>query len=287
MADTLPEHYTTEFSTNWIHRTQQMVGRLDRFVDEDSYTGERKRYDRISAKQSRVRTERKGATNITETGLDNRWAYHVNYDIGDLLDKDDSKKLGELVLPTSPYVRNHAFAHMRDCDDVTWAAAIDDAKKGELGTEPSPLPGTQTIAHGSVGLTLAKLIEAREILQDAELEDESPLVLCVTKKQLTDLLNETKIQSSDYNTIRALVAGEVNSFMGFEFVKIARLPLSGTTRTCPGWFKGAIKRIKGNMSADISIRNDLSNSTQIYSDWDLGAVRIYDEGVININCTEA
>jgi hypothetical protein len=50
--------------------------------------------------------------------------------------------------------------------------------------------------------------------------------------------------------------------------------------------KGAIKRIKGTMMSKIDLRADLSYATQIYSSWNLGAVRIYDEGVVQIDCQE-
>tara|TARA_R110000796_G_scaffold146766_3_gene263425 strand:+ start:752 stop:1546 length:795 start_codon:yes stop_codon:yes gene_type:complete len=264
-----------------------MSARLDAYVDEETVNGERKRYDRIGAQNSRKRTERKGATNLQDPTLDNRWAYHASYDIGNLLDKKDAKNLGSLVLPTSDYVKSHAMAYHRDCDDVAWGAALNPVMTGEQGSTSTVLPASQQIANGSVGLTLAKLIEANEILEDAELEDGTDKVLVVTKKQLTDLLNMTEVKNSDYNTVKALASGEVDYFMGFHFVKVARLPLVGTTRSCVAWYKGAIQRIKGSMEADVSIRKDLSYATQIYSCWDLGATRRYDEGVVQIDCTEA
>lgn len=295
MADTLPAHFTTEFSTNWIHRVQQTKGRLDAFIEDESFSGERKRYDRIGAQNSRLRTERKGPTNIQDADMDFRWAYRKSYDMGNLLDKDDALNLGSLVLPTSDYVKSHANAYHRDADDVAWKAALESAMTGELGATPSALPTTQWVGVGgtvgassgtATGLTLAKLITANEILEDADLEDESPRVLCVTAKQLTDLLNTTEVKSADYNSVKALVSGQIDTFMGFKFVKIKRLPKVSTTRSCVGWVKGAIKRIKGGMSSDVSIRKDMSMATQIYSSWNLGAVRVYDEGVIQIDCKE-
>jgi hypothetical protein len=286
MADTIPAHYTTEFGTNWQHRVQQTKGRLDAWVEDHSFTGERKRFDRINSQTSRRRTERKGPTIITDPELDSRWAYRGAFEITNLLDRDDAMNLGNLVLPTSDLVISHANAYHRDADDVAWSAAIDPVMTGELGATSTVLPSTQTIVHGGTGLTLAKLIAANELLEDADLEDGMPRVLCVTSNQITDLLNTTEVRSADYNSVRALVAGEIDSFMGFKFVKIKRLPKSGSTRSCPGWVKGAIKRTKGEKSSRIDLRPDLSYSTQIASMWHLGATRIYDEGVIVIECTE-
>jgi hypothetical protein len=124
MADTIPQHFTTEFSTNWIHRAQQTKARLDAFVEDESFMGERKRYDRLSSQNSRKRTERKGPTNLTDPGNDSRWCFRQSYDLGNLLDKDDAQNLGQLVLPTSDLVRTHANSYARDCDDVAVAAAL-------------------------------------------------------------------------------------------------------------------------------------------------------------------
>lgn len=287
MPDTLPEHFTTEFANNWIHRVQQKKGRLDAYVTDENYSGERKRFDRIGAQSSRKRTERKGPTHIVDPSLDSRWCYHADYDLGNLLDKDDAKNLGTLVLPTSKYVESHAMAYHRDCDDVAWAAALDDVMTGEQGSTPFALPSSQKIVHGGTGLTLAKLISANEILEDADLDEGAMRVMCVTAKQLTNLLNTTEIRSADYNSVKALVSGQVDTFMGFKFIKIKRLRKVSTTRTCVAWVAGAIQRMKGSMMADVSIRKDLSYATQIYSAWNLGATRVYDEGVVSIECTES
>lgn len=286
MADTIPQHYSTEFSTNWIHRVQQTKCRLDGFIEKENFLGERKRYDRIGAQTSRKRTERKGPTNITDPSLDFRWAYRNTYDLGNLLDKDDAKNLGSLVLPTSDYVKSHANACNRDCDDVAWQAALGSAMTGELGATAAVLPAGQQIAAGGTGLTIAKLIEANRLLEDADLEDGSPRVMVVTAKQMADLLGTTQVTSADYNAVKALVAGNIDTFMGFKFVKIKRLTKVSTTRSCVAWVKGAIRVTEGARMSDISIRKDLSMATQIYSSWDYGAVRVYDEGVVQIDCTE-
>jgi hypothetical protein len=287
MADTIPEHYSTEFSTNWIQRTQQTRGRLDAFVEDINFSGERKRFDRIGSQSSHKRTERKGPTIITDPSMDARWAYRQSYELANLLDRDDAQNLAPLVLPTSDLVVSHTNAYHRDADDIAWSAALGDAMTGEAGATASALPAGQKIAAGGTGLTLAKLIAANQILEDADLEDGNPRVLCVTAAQLTDLLNTTEVKSADYNSVKALTNGEIDTFMGFKFVKIKRLPKVSTTRSLPGWVKGAIKRIKGPMRSSIDIRTDLSYSTQIASMWNLGAVRIYDEGVIQIDVIES
>lgn len=287
MPDTLHQHFTTEFSTNWQHRVQQSKARLDDFVVDENFSGERKRYDRLGAQSSRERTERKGPTIIQEANSDSRWAVRRSFDLANLLDKDDAKNLGQLVLPTSDYVKSHAMAYHRDCDDIAWKAALDPVLTGELGTTPFSLPSSQIILHGSTGMTIAKLNAALDILDGADLlDEEAPRVFVWTVKQRSELMNTVEAKSADYNTVKALAEGKIDTFMGFKFKIIKRLPLVGGVRTNVAWVKGAIKRTKGAMSSDISIRKDLSMSTQIYSDWHLGATRVYDEGVVAVQCQE-
>src|SRR5690606_16720791 len=161
--------------------------------------------------------------------LDFRWAVRQGFDMGNLLDKDDAMNLAPLVLPTSDYVKSHTNAYHRDSDDIAWQAALGNVLTGELGATPLALPTTQWIGKGgavgvdtgtATGLTVGKLITANEILEDADLEDDAPRVLVVTAKQLTNLLNTTKVTSADYASVKALVNGTIDTFMGFKFKKI-------------------------------------------------------------------
>lgn len=286
-TDTIPSHYTTQFSTNWIHRINQVRSRLDAFCVCEDFEGERKRYDRVGSMNGQLRTDRKGATRITDASTDSRWAYRKSYDLANLLDKDDAKNLGQLVLPTSSFIQEHAAAYNRSVDDTAWQAALGAVMTGENGATPVDLPGSQQIAHGSEELTIEKLLEAREILDNADADDDTPRVLVCTARQVTDLLKTTEVQSVDYNTVRALAAGQIDTFMGFKFVRIKRLPVASSIRTCVAWIKGAVRVVRGERTSRITQRDDLSFSTQIYSEWHLGATRVHDEAVVTIGCDES
>jgi hypothetical protein len=73
------------------------------------------------------------------------------------------------------------------------------------------------------GLTLAKLIEAKEILDSGNVDPSIPRYIACSPKQVTDLLNNTTVTSSDYNTVKALAMGEINTFVGFNFIVSNRL----------------------------------------------------------------
>ncbi len=287
MGDTIPQHYTTEFSTNWIMRAQQMNARFDAFVVDENFNGERKRYDRLAKQSSQLRTERKAQTPVTDPGNDSRWIYRQTFDLANTLAEEDARNLAPLVLPTSDYVASHAAAYHRDCDRIAILAAYKNVLTGELGTTSTVIPTGNQIAASATGLTLAKLLAALEILNGADLTDEAnSRVIAVSPQQVTNLLNTTEVKNVDYNSVKALAQGMIDTFMGFKFIISNQLEKVSTTRTCVAWCKGAIKRAKGGMRSSIDRLPEKSNATQIFSSWDISACRVYDEGVVQIDCTE-
>jgi len=77
-------------------------------------------------------------------------------------------------------------------------------------------PDASDIAAGAVNLTVAKLISAKVALKDQGVGD-SELFFAANAKGLGGLLNDTKATSEDFATVKALVNGTINSFMGFTF----------------------------------------------------------------------
>ena len=114
--------------------------------------------------------------------------------------------------------------------------------------------------------------------------------MVVSPVQISNLLAEEKFTSADYNTIKALVQGEINTFMGFEFLVSNRLPMHPTQtndRQCFAFTEDAIKLAIGkDITARIDERPDKSYSTQVYYCMSIGATRMEKEKVIQINCDE-
>lgn len=289
MPDLIPQHFTQEYNQNWISRTQQEKSRLEPWIDILSFSGERKRFDRVAGSKSRRRTERAAPTPVANAASDNRWAYREFFEIpARILDKDDAINLGVLTLPTSRYVQDDAREYNRVIDDLAVDVALRPALTGELGTTTEALPASQIIVDGGVGLTLGKLINSTTIRNLSEVDQNgNNWVFVCGAKQLADLMNLGNVtQSSDYNNVKPLVTGEITQWMGYTFVINNRLPKVGAVRQCVAWAKGAIQLIKGDMTTDISIRKDLSLATQIYSLFNLGGVRIHDEAIIRVDCVE-
>ncbi len=101
---------------------------------------------------------------------------------------------------------------------------IDRLIAGTYNTTTTAGQGKQ-IAAGGTGFTAAKLRELRAYCDDLEMEMEQTIL--VSGSGMESLLANTETTSSDFNTVRALVNGELNSFMGFNFVKIGATRLEG------------------------------------------------------------
>lgn len=303
-ADTPPAHYTTEFSKNWIPRAQQAVSRLSEFIDFQggTFKGERKRFDRTGVQDFQQKTQRKAPTIPNNPELDFRWINRSSWDLTNDLDEDDRENLGDLVLPTGQWTKDHLKAYMRLVDaKCGWGPALGNVVTGELGDTNTALPVAQQIAAGATGLTVAKLKQANEILMDSDLDgadmgasgepNADARVLVCTAQQIRNLLDDPQVTSADYNTVKALVAGTVNTFMGFTFRRISRnsrlpLPKVSTTRSCVCWVKGAIIASKGPMESHIDVIPTESHKVQVRSTARLGGARLHDEAVVQIDCIE-
>lgn len=77
-------------------------------------------------------------------------------------------------------------------------------------------PDASDIVAGGTNLTVAKLIDAKVALKDQGVGD-SDLFFAANAEGLGGLLNDTKATSEDFATVKALVNGSINSFMGFTF----------------------------------------------------------------------
>ena len=63
--------------------------------------------------------------------------------------------------------------------------------------------------------------------------------------QRENLLSDSVIQSIDTNTVRALVNGQIYTYMGFNFIKTQRAPISGTNRDVYFWVKSSMQAAVG------------------------------------------
>lgn len=278
--------FVNQYSANIQMLSQQMGSLLRNAVDVETVNGEKAFFDQVGSAAAVLRTTRHADTPLIDTPHSRRMVTMSDYEYADLIDDQDKVRL--LVDPTSTYARAAAAAMGRAMDDVIITAALGTALTGKDGTTSTPFDSNNTIAVGGAGLTLSKLIEAKEILDSNDVDPSIPRYMAVSPKQIANLLDDNEITSADYNTVRALVKGELDTFVGFKFIMTNRLPLDGSNdRRCIAWAMDGLKLAVGKEpTARIDERADKSYATQVYYCMSIGATRMEEAKVVEIICDE-
>ena len=278
--------FVNQFSSNIQMLSQQMGSLLRNAVDVETVNGEKAFFDQVGSAAAVLRTTRHADTPLIDTPHSRRMVTMSDYEYADLIDDQDKVRL--LVDPTSTYARAAAAAMGRAMDDVIITAALGTSLTGKDGTTSTPFDSNNTIAVGGAGLTLSKLIEAKEILDSNDVDPSIPRYMAVSPKQIANLLDDNEITSADYNTVRALVKGELDTFVGFKFIMTNRLPLDGSNdRRCFAWAMDGLKLAVGKEpTARIDERADKSYATQVYYCMSIGATRMEEAKVVEIICDE-
>lgn len=287
MSIQISEAFIQQYSHNVTLVAQQKGSRLREAVREERHVGKAVFYDRIGRTAAIRRTSRHGDTPRIDVPHSRRRVTLVDYDWADLIDNVDRVRLS--IDPASHYVTAAAWAMGRAMDDEIVAAATGVAQAGENGQTDVPFPASQVVPAGGSGLTVAKLLAAKELFDAADIDPDEPRFIACTAKQIANLLSEDEVASADYNSVKALVQGEVDTFLGFRFIRTQRLPLSGGgARRCMAWTRdGLLLSVGAEPVAKMTERPDKNYATQVYFSMSVGAARMEEERVVEIQCVEA
>ena len=290
MSTQITTAFVEQYSSNVSMLAQQMGSKLRGAVDVETIRGKNAFFDQIGATAAVVRSTRHGATPQIDTPHSRRRVSLADYEWADLI--DDLDKVRMLTDPTSNYAKAAAAAMNRSIDDVIITALNASADTGVAGVTAVPLPSTSKFATSdqSDGLTVAKLLQSKYFLDNGNVDPSIKRYFVCGPKQIQDLLNTTEVKSSDYNTVKALAQGSINSFLGFEFIMSTRLNMDGThtdDRLCFAFTQDAVKlAIGADVKAKITERDDKSYATQVYYSMALGATRMEEEKVFQVPCDE-
>lgn len=312
-TNTLPDHYTIQFDSNWRMAIQQRIERLRRFSTvHTGCKGKARTHNRISSEEMNEQTQRLQKTVGSELQTVKRWVFPRPHEKTTFLDEWDADLLGETVLPTGDAVRVHRAAAGRRFDKIILDGILGTNYEGgdnDVGslTAKTRLAVASTFGRDAQGaisnasggnpagnLSLEDLIDSKSVLgqnetygQDQKDEGE---VLCIAVNQLAidSLLLETELTSADYAAVKALVSGEITNFMDMEFVRTEQLPVNDG-HSSDGVYAGlwAKTHVHFDIWADfrsrMSIRDDLSEAIQIRSKLMSGACRDEDQAVVWID----
>jgi hypothetical protein len=252
-------------------------------VRVETGVGEHWFFDQIGATSARRVTTRHADSPLISTPHSRRRVTPYDYDWGDLVDQLD--KVKTLNDPTNEYAINAAHAMGRAKDDLLIEAFFADASTGQDGGTTTSYDTGNDVVHGSSGMSVAKLLSAKEVLDGGDVDPDIPRFILVSPTEITDLLNTTEVASSDYNTVKALAKGEISDFCGFHFLVSNRLEESsdGNERYCPVWAQdGMLLAVAQDYTARIEERSDKRFSTYVYFSMSIGATRMEEAKVARI-----
>lgn len=311
MSETIDQAYVSQFTSDFITLAQQKKSRLRMAVMNGTQQGEKKFYERVGSAEAQKKLSRHGDTPLMDIEHSRRMVTLEDYEWGKLLDKEDSEKI--LIDPTNAYTQGAAMAMGRAIDDEIIIALTGNAYSGKNGDTAVPLPASQKIlaANDSAPATPTKLnvdtlVHIKEVLWTNEVEDEEEeLYILVNARQLRAMLRQTEVNSSDYNSVKALVDGKIDTFMGFKFIRSQRVDSeaiqydasgaivasAGTALTADpviAWAKsGMVLSVAREPVGRVDERIDKGYAKQVYAAMGLGATRLEEEKVVVAYCKQS
>jgi len=287
--------YAKVFGSNLFLKAQQESSRLRNTVTlKPGVTGEEVYVDQLNSFEMQVAGARLQQTNPSLASFDRRRISMVSYEIAKAMDpKDDLRTLAD---PTSTILQAGSMAAGRMIDDIIITSSTATAYTGKAGGTSTTFPtATQQVSidHGAsnTNFTLAKWLEALRILNANDVDPNEEKTLVIGSSQLGALLNTTEIKSADYNSVKALVNGQIDTYLGCKVIRSERLPLHTSytkARKCLLYTKSAITLAIGqDYTSRIDTRVDLSMAKQLYFAMTMGASRMEETKVVEIVCNEA
>ena len=280
MADTQNVIYAQAYSKNIMQLAQQKYSKLINTVYlKPNVRGKTFFQDQIGQWSMSVKGGRNVVTPNNDPSLARRMGTMVDYHDNRLLDRGD--ELRAISDPRSAYTIAAAQSLGRKIDDVIIAALLGTAYSGETGTTSNTLSTTQ-VSGTSSALSLARVSAVKKVMDDADIEMEDRFFI-VSPGGLEDLLNVAEATSADYNSVKSLIRGDIDTWMGFKWITSTRLDFTSSTRSCIAFHKyGLCLAMADAPLVRTDERSDLSYSWQVYYELNVGAVRLEEERVVKV-----
>lgn len=296
MSITIDQAFITAYSGNVHHLSQQTKSRLREAVTLRPGQGEAVAFERLGKAEFTQKTSRHSPTPRANFAHTRRLAIMQTWGQGETVDKDDEALA--LITPQSEYVKGLLAAGERDFDRKVINAMNGNAAQGhDTGSITQvALPAAQKIAHGNAQMTVAKALQARRLLAKAQgwfnasPKDRYIMVGSDMVHSLFTESGEIRLTSGDYNQRRPLMEGEILWWLGMNWIEVDDSmlpadPLDTTKKLVYAWIKQAVGvGISQPLRTEVGVSPDNRFSTIIYHEHSLNAVRIEDEGVVEISC---
>jgi len=317
MSQQITTSMVDQFSSNVMHLAQQDGSRLRPFCRMESQSAEASFYDRIGSRSVKRKEGRHSDIVFADTPHSRRMVTMEDFYDADLVDKED--KLRTIMDPENEYAKSIAMALGRKIDEIVIEGLLGSAYGGKKGTVTVALPDTQKVcafngtSQAGFGLNILTLRAVRKKFKQNEvIKKGEKLVFVYAAQQADDLLGSTEVTSQDFNSVKALVDGEADTFMGFKFESTELLPFlaadvfynKDTGAILPGDTDGTVTAAEGRrcvaftansavlcalgkeVMGRVDERTDKHFASQVYGSLTMGSTRMEEVQVVEVICKE-
>jgi hypothetical protein len=277
MADTQNQIYAQAYGSNIMQLAQQKYSKLMNTVYmRPSVRGKTFFQDQIGQWSLETKGGRNAQTPNNDPVLGRRMGIMVDYHDNRLLDRGDELKA--ISDPRSAYTIAAAQSIGRKLDDVILSAAVGTAYSGETGS--TSVTNGNIVLVTVASLTMARLLAVKKAFDDKDVEMEDRYFVANTNL-MANLLDLTEATSADYTSIKALVRGEIDTWLGFKWITSTRVP-SGNLGIAYQKY-GICLAMADQPLVRTDERSDLSYSWQVYYELNIGATRLEEDRVVIVN----
>jgi len=282
MADTQNAIYAQAYSRNIMQLAQQKYSKLlNTIYVKPNVRGKTFFQDQIGEWTMETKGGRNTQTPNNDPNLARRMGTMVDYHDNRMLDRGD--ELRSISDPRSAYTIAAASALGRKIDVVILDALGGTAYSGETGATSVTNGNTKLITQAAT--TLADITAIKKLLDDKDVEPEDRYMV-VNTSILQGLLSLEQATSGDYASIKALVRGELDTWMGFKWIVSTQITSGATTGVGYAFHKYGLCAAMGSAPlVRTDERADLSYSWQVYYELNIGAVRLEENRVVRIIST--
>lgn len=287
MSYTIPEIYPPQFSSNIETAIQQTSSILDDTVTPFNFDGKYKDMLFSSTIDWETATDgRMAQTNLAEYNLNKRWVLtkKIKVPVPPAIDEWDDNLLAQISAPGSDIINAITFGYNRKKEKEIISAVESAVYIGaDAPSSTTAFPSANVIAHGSTGLTFAKVAQIIKLARKQNV-DPSMLVGVISPEDEEYLIsNVNELRNKDYSAVQPIEGGSVagKTWMGLKWRVCNQLTTDTTAHTVNALFypKSAIRFNFGTRKTAMEVRADRDGAIQFRSSARLGGARAQDNGV--------
>lgn len=280
------------YKTNVDMLVRQEGSLLRETVIQERVKGKQAYFEQIGGVEAMEKTGRHQDVEYSDTPHRRRRCTTRYFYTTDLIDEDD--KIRMLIDPSSDYAKAQADALGLKVDQTIIQAATAAAYTGVDGSTSTAFDTNMVVdvtvrdvgvSSGDYGLNVAKLLRAHALLNQNHVPKSDRFII-VNARQMESLLKSTRATSADYNSIKALVQGDIDTYCGFKFRNSEYLETdaNGDDKVLFYHKRGIKLGIGMDMVVTMDRLPTKHNAMQVYSALDVGATRMQEKMVGYIEC---